>query len=91
MTTTVGFGHSSAASTWRHSSPPTAFPKKILIALTEAVKLARDLRHTFGFNEWILPQGPVPRGQGWQTWSAAMDLYAEECVRLGTTPFFDRK
>ncbi len=64
--------------------------RETLAALTDAVKLTRDLRHTFGFNEWILPQGPVPKGQDWQTWSAAMYLYAEECVRTGRTPYFDR-
>ncbi|MDC3255332.1 amylo-alpha-1,6-glucosidase [bacterium] len=65
--------------------------REALEALTAAVKLTRDPRHSFGFNEWLLPQGPVPKGQDWQTWSAAMYLYAEECVRTGRTPFFDRE
>lgn len=65
--------------------------REALVALTEAVTISHDPRHTFGFNEWILPQGPVPKGQDWQTWSAAMYLYAEECVRMGGTRFFDRE
>ena len=34
------------------------------------------------------PDG-APRGEDWQTWSAAMLLYAAACVRQGSTPFFD--
>ena len=64
--------------------------REALAVLTDAVTLSRDPRHSFGFNEWLLPQGPVPKGQDWQTWSAAMYLYAEKCVRTGETPFFQR-
>ncbi len=28
-------------------------------------------------------------GQDWQTWSAAMYLYAAQCVETRTTPFFE--
>ncbi len=28
--------------------------------------------------------------QDWQTWSAAMYLYAAECVKQKQTPFFDK-
>jgi hypothetical protein len=28
-------------------------------------------------------------GQNWQTWSAAMYLYAARCVEEGSTPFFE--
>ncbi len=31
----------------------------------------------------------TPQGQDWQTWSAAMYLYAAACVERGSTPFFD--
>ena len=30
-----------------------------------------------------------PSGRDWQTWSAAMYLYAAECVQQQRTPFFD--
>jgi hypothetical protein len=32
----------------------------------------------------------LPRGRDWQTWSAAMYLYAAASVERGSTPFFDR-
>ena len=43
----------------------------------------------FGFNEWIKAQDGEPKGQNWQTWSAAMYLYAAKCVEERTTPFFE--
>ena len=64
--------------------------REALVSLTKAVKLTRNPLHTFGFNEWLLPLGPTPKGQDWQTWSASMYLYAEECVRTGKTPYFTR-
>jgi Alkaline and neutral invertase len=43
----------------------------------------------FGFNEWIKAQDGEPKGQNWQTWSAAMYLYAAKCVETKSTPFFE--
>ena len=43
----------------------------------------------FGFNEWIKAQDGAPKGQNWQTWSAAMYLYAAKCVEEKSTPFFE--
>ena len=43
----------------------------------------------FGFNEWIKAQDGEPKGQNWQTWSAAMYLYAAKCVEERSTPFFE--
>ncbi len=43
----------------------------------------------FGFNEWIKAQNGTPKGQNWQTWSAAMYLYAAKCVEEKQTPFFE--
>jgi len=43
----------------------------------------------FGFNEWIKAQNGEPKGQNWQTWSAAMYLYAAKCVEEKATPFFN--
>jgi Alkaline and neutral invertase len=60
-----------------------------LLALTELVRPARKAKVSFGFNEWIKAQDGQVRGQDWQSWSAAMYLYAAECVSRGKTPFFD--
>jgi glycogen debranching enzyme len=63
--------------------------EKKLLALTNLVKPSRVEDAEFGFNEWIRAQDGTPQGQDWQTWSAAMYLYAHECVRSKRTPFFD--
>jgi glycogen debranching enzyme len=63
--------------------------KKIL-ALTELMKPARVADVEFGFNEWFKAQDGSPRGEDWQTWSAAMYLYAVACVEQKGTPFFDQ-
>jgi hypothetical protein len=63
-----------------------------LLALTRVVKVSntrlnQDLDH--GFNEWLKAQDGQPMGQNWQTWSAALYLYAARCVEDRRTPFFD--
>jgi hypothetical protein len=63
--------------------------EKKLVALTDLVQPSRERRVPYGFNEWFKAQNGKPRGQDWQTWSAAMYLYATECVATGRTPFFD--
>ena len=63
--------------------------KRKLDALTQLVRPARSAQVDYGFNEWFRAQDALPRGQDWQTWSAAMYLYAAICVEKGTTPFFD--
>lgn len=60
-----------------------------LLALTHCVKLSVTENLEFGFNEWIKAQDGVPKGQDWQTWSAAIYLYAAKCVEEKRTPFFD--
>jgi hypothetical protein len=60
-----------------------------LIALTDLIRSAKDPELTFGFNEWHQAQDGLPRGNDWQTWSAALYIYAAECVRRARTPFFD--
>jgi len=68
------------------------FPKlagQQLASLTELVRPARNHAVAFGFNEWIKAQDGTPRGQDWQTWSAAMYLYAAECVERGEVLFFE--
>ena len=63
--------------------------EKKLIALTELIRRGSDPALGFGFNEWHQAQDGLPKGHDWQTWSAALYLYAVECVRLGRTPLFD--
>jgi hypothetical protein len=64
--------------------------EKKLLALTELVRLARKAKVEFGFNEWFKAQDGIPRGEDWQSWSAAMYFYAAQCVEQKRTPFFDR-
>jgi hypothetical protein len=60
-----------------------------LLALTQLVKPWHENAAEWGFNEWIHAQTGKPSGRDWQTWSAAMYLYAAECVLRRSTPFFD--
>lgn len=60
-----------------------------LLCLAELVQPTRTAEVAFGFNEWLRAQDGTPQGQDWQSWSAAMYLYAETCVRERRTPFFD--
>lgn len=57
--------------------------------LTQFVKKSANRKLSFGFNEWIKAQDGKPMGQDWQTWSAALYLYAVKCVEEKSTPFFD--
>jgi hypothetical protein len=62
------------------------------LALTHIIKLVNpDLNPEieYGFNEWLKSQSGQPMGQNWQTWSAALYLYAAKCVEEKRTPFFD--
>jgi hypothetical protein len=60
-----------------------------LVALTELVKPWHENEAEWGFNEWSKAQTGRPGGRDWQTWSAAMYLYAVECVEKRSTPYFD--
>ncbi len=60
-----------------------------LVALTQLVKISNTGIVDFGFNEWIKAQDGKPKGQDWQTWSAALYLYAAKCVEEKRTPYFD--
>ena len=63
-----------------------------LLALTQAVRASNTRLNKnldFGFNEWLKAQSGRPMGQNWQTWSAALYLYAAKCVEERTTPFFE--
>jgi hypothetical protein len=63
--------------------------RRKLLALTDLVSLHRREPLTWGFNEWIKAQDGQPKGCDWQSWSAAMYLYAVACVERHSTPFFD--
>jgi len=63
--------------------------EKKLFALSKIVQPARKAEVDFGFNEWIRAQDGTPQGQDWQSWSAAMYLYAADCVEQRRTPFFE--
>jgi hypothetical protein len=70
----------------------TQLAEEKLLALTRLVQasntsLNQDLE--YGFNEWHKAQDGLPMGQNWQTWSAALYLYAAKCVEEKRTLFFD--
>jgi len=60
-----------------------------LDALTDLIRISATGTVSYGFNEWIKAQDGKPMGQDWQTWSAALYLYAAKCVEERRTPFFD--
>jgi hypothetical protein len=60
-----------------------------LITLTQIIKKSGNSELAFGFNEWFKAQDGITMGQDWQTWSAAMYLYAAQCVEENSTPYFD--
>jgi hypothetical protein len=60
-----------------------------LITLTHLIQHSRVAVVDFGFNEWHRAQDGKPCGEDWQSWSAAMYLYAACCVEQRKTPFFD--
>jgi hypothetical protein len=66
-----------------------ALAQEKLVALTIHIKASYSRDVTFGFNEWTKAQDGKPMGQDWQTWSAALYLYAAKCVDQKCTPFFD--
>lgn len=56
--------------------------------LAELVRPAREQEVDYGFNEWFKAQDGKPMGADWQTWSAAMYLYAHACVENKKALFF---
>lgn len=64
-----------------------------LLELTNVIKKSNSQLNAnldYGFNEWLKAQTGEPMGQNWQTWSAALYLYAAKCVEEKRTPFFDQ-
>jgi len=62
---------------------------KKLDALTRIVKVSRGSGLEYGFNEWFRAADGQPMGQDWQTWSAAMYIYAVSAVETNTTVWFE--
>jgi hypothetical protein len=63
--------------------------EKKLLCLAHLVKQPRQADVEFGFNEWHRAQDGTPQGQDWQSWSAAMFLYAAACVEQKKAIFFE--
>ena len=63
--------------------------KEKLLVLVQVIKKSNHRELEFGFNEWIKAQDGKPMGQDYQTWSAALFLYAAKCVAERSTPYFD--
>jgi glycogen debranching enzyme len=63
--------------------------EKKLMALTQLIKQSNTNKLKYGYNEWFKSQNGKPMGQDWQSWSAALYLYAAKCVEQKNTPFFD--
>ena len=63
--------------------------EKKLLTLSRVLKTSHSNNLNYGFNEWIKAQDGKPKGQDWQTWSAALYLYAVKCVEEKRTPFFE--
>ena len=60
-----------------------------LLELTHAIRASSSGGVDFGFNEWLRARDGKPAGQDWQSWSAALYLYAVKCVEEKRTPFFE--
>lgn len=60
-----------------------------LEALALAVKPWHEDEAEWGFNEQLKAQTGKPMGRDWQTWSAALFIYAAECVETGRTPWLE--
>ncbi|MFH0757543.1 MAG: glycoside hydrolase 100 family protein [Bacteroidota bacterium] len=60
-----------------------------LLVLTRAIRASSSGGVDFGFNEWLRARDGKPAGQDWQSWSAALYLYAVKCVEEKRTPFFE--
>ncbi len=59
-----------------------------LIELAETVTLAQNTELKSGFNEWYKAQTGEPKGNDWQTWSAALFLYAAKAVEKSEAMWF---
>ena len=60
-----------------------------LLVLTRAIRVSSSGGIDFGFNEWLRARDGKAAGQDWQSWSAALYLFAARCVEEKRTPFFE--
>lgn len=60
-----------------------------LEALARAAQPWHENEAEWGFNEQLKAQTGEPLGRDWQTWSAALFVYAAFCVETETTPWLD--
>jgi hypothetical protein len=60
-----------------------------LLVLTRAIRASSSGGIDFGFNEWLRARDGKAAGQDWQSWSAALYLFAARCVEEKRTPFFE--
>jgi hypothetical protein len=60
-----------------------------LLVLTRAIRASSSGGIDFGFNEWLRSRDGKAAGQDWQSWSAALYLFAARCVEEKRTPFFE--
>ncbi len=79
-----GFYIAALVAAGRHS-----LAEEKLRVLTGYITVSNSKCVDYGFNEWIKAQDGKPMGQDWQTWSAALYLYAVKCVEEKKTPYFD--
>jgi len=64
--------------------------EKKLLEMTKCMRVSSTGGIKYGFNEWLKARDGTAAGQDWQSWSAAMYLYAVKCVEERSTPFFDQ-
>ena len=60
-----------------------------LLVLTRAIRASSSGGIDFGFIEWLRARDGKAAGQDWQSWSAALYLFAARCVEEKRTPFFE--
>jgi hypothetical protein len=64
------------------------YPALAAQKLAALMRPARNAPVAFGFNEWMRAQDGAPGGQDWQSWSAALYLYAAAVVEQQQPLFF---
>lgn len=63
--------------------------ERLLVSLANANRQGIN-EDSWEFNEWMHGQTGHPMGYARLGWSAAMYLYAENALRTGTLPLFDK-
>ncbi|HUS63985.1 MAG TPA: glycoside hydrolase 100 family protein [Kofleriaceae bacterium] len=63
----------------------------MLERLAQMNRRGKDSADAWEFNEWFHGESARPMGFPLQSWSAAMFVYAHECVARGACPFFEEE